>query len=551
MDFDEILAKCGNGHRYQYLLLGLYSFLMFVTAMQNFSQNIISFVPDHWCYHKKLENLSFSQINDIYSKLERPSCTHLATIDLEDGNVTVSGDRCDRWIYDYDFDFRSMNTELNWVCDAAYKAPVGQSFFFVGSMFGTLIFGILGDRIGRIKALILANWCGFLGDFATIFADNLTVFSITRFISGLAVDANSYLMYILILEYFSPSLRSYGLSISTCVSYGLGMVCSAWLAVFVGHWRIFLGCTSVPLLLVTLFYFFVQESSQWLITRNDIDGAVKRLERVAKFNRRVLSGSDIEAFRNHCQRNINSEEDELKIIHMFKTPHLRKTMIQMLIVFMIALVCFNTMSRNVEGQGISPFITFSMFALVLPIAGSLQAGIQKLVGRKGSSVGALILTGIFTAASGIVLSLWDEPSIGLLVAFSVVARFGISVCFGSTLLFSSELVPTCIRSRGLAMAHIAGAALSLLSPYILHLGTFYRSAPSIILCVLLFLCAYVGLLLPETSNRKLPITLSEGEEFGKGERMFDFLKTSKAKNTTKTESNSKKCTDDNSATLPA
>lgn len=64
-------------------------------------------------------------------------------------------------------------------------------------MFGTIIFGLLGDKIGRVKAVILANWCGFLGDFSTIFAYNLATFSFTRFVAGLAVDANAYLMYIL------------------------------------------------------------------------------------------------------------------------------------------------------------------------------------------------------------------------------------------------------------------------------------------------------------------------------------------------------------------
>lgn len=112
MEFDEILRKCGNSNRYQYLLLGLYSFLMFISAMHYFSQNVISFVPEHWCYHEQLENLSFSQIAEIYNKLEKPSCTKLATVDLSGGNSTVSADLCEHWIYNYDFGFRSMNTEV-------------------------------------------------------------------------------------------------------------------------------------------------------------------------------------------------------------------------------------------------------------------------------------------------------------------------------------------------------------------------------------------------------------------------------------------------------
>jgi len=53
MDFEEILAKCGNSSRYQFVLLALYGYLMIVVSMHYFSQNVISFVPDHWCYHEQ------------------------------------------------------------------------------------------------------------------------------------------------------------------------------------------------------------------------------------------------------------------------------------------------------------------------------------------------------------------------------------------------------------------------------------------------------------------------------------------------------------------
>ncbi|KAH8381512.1 hypothetical protein KR093_007281 [Drosophila rubida] len=531
VDFDEILAKCGNSHRYQYLLLALYGFLMVFVSMHYFSQNVISFVPDHWCYHEQLENRSFEQIEQIYSRFDKPSCTRLATIDIDGGNATISNDRCDRWIYKYDFGFRSMNTELNWVCDEAYKARVGQSLFFIGSMCGTLVFGLLGDKIGRVKALILANCCGFLGDFSTIFTGSLTAFSITRFISGLAADANSYLMYILLLEYVSPRLRNTGLNLSMGIFYSLGMICSSWIAVWVGHWRKYLLCSSLPLLLTILFYFLVQESAQWLITRKDVDGAVRRLQRVARFNRRTINESDLAAFRSYCQKAQHVKQDEDKFADLLNSPHLRSIFFKMLVAFMLTTVCYNIMSRNVEGLGISPFTMFSLTALTLPPSGILQANIQNRIGRKGSSVSAMMLTGLFTAASGIAMSLWQHPSVVLLVSLNIIARFGISVCNGSTLLFSTELVPTSVRSRGLSLAHVAGAASSLLSPYIMHLGTYYRAAPSIILCLIFFFCAYVTLLLPETANRKLPLTVKEGEQFGVGERMFDFLRSTKAQST--------------------
>ncbi|XP_034487929.1 organic cation transporter-like protein [Drosophila innubila] len=526
MDFDEILVKCGNSHRYQYLLLGLYGFLLVFVSMHYFSQNVISFVPNHWCYHEQLENRSFSQIEAIYKRFEKPSCTRLATIDLEEGNATISADRCDRWIYNYDFGFRSMNTELNWVCDQAYKARVGQSFFFAGSMCGTLIFGLLGDKIGRIKALILANLCGFLGDFSTIFTGSLTAFSITRFVSGLAADANSYLMYILILEYVSPSMRNVALNTVLGMFYSLGLFGASWLAVFVGNWRLFLACSSLPLLLVTLFYFLVQESAQWLVTRDDIDGAIRRLQRVAKINRRVVSDEDFREFRSYCESNYQKDtvgESKAKLTDMLKTPRMRSTAIKILLIFMIVVPCYNTIARNVEGLGISPFIMFSLNALMLPPSGYLQGLLQDVSGRKLTAVSWMAITGIFAVAAGLVISQGQNHNVLLLVGLTLAARFGVSIADGASSQLCTELIPTSVRGRGVAAAHVAGFAASFLSPYIIHLGTYFKPAPAIILGLLFIAGALICLLLPETRNKKLPMNLAEGEKFGSDERMFDFL----------------------------
>ncbi|EDW42143.1 solute carrier family 22 member 13 [Drosophila sechellia] len=535
MDFDEILVKCGDSHRYQYMLLALYGLLMFIVSRHYFAQNVIGFVPDHWCYHEQLENRSYAEIAAIYATFKRPSCTRLASINMDGSNATASSEPCNRWIYHYDHGFISMNADLNWVCDDAYKARVGQSLFFVGSMCGTLLFGLLGDRIGRIRAVVLANWCGFLGDSATIFAETLVTFSASRFVSGLAAEANSYLMFILVLEYVSPTMRSVGLNLTMCIFYCLGLICASWQAVWLGSWRSFMVWTALPQLLVTGFYFLIQESAQWLVTRHDFDGAELRLRRVAKFNRRAVSEADYELFRQHCKtkeseaRSQMSMQKQARLIDSFKLPRLRLRLIYVTVVFSIVTLCYNTMSRNVEGLSISPFVMFNLFALTLPPSGIFQTQVQKHFGRKFTSVVSMTATGLMTATTGILLTFWTQHSATVMVCLLLMCRFGISVTTGSTMQISTELMPTCVRSSGLAVIHVTAAALSFISPFILHLDTYFRAASSIITCILLLVSAWICLLLSETRNKKLPLTLAEGEEFGKGERMFDFMRGFKKK----------------------
>lgn len=83
------------------------------------------------------------------------------------------------------------------MCDSEWKSTIGQSMFFIGSVVGTQTFGAMADNIGRLPVLIFSNMMALLGNGATIFATNVPFFSVTRFISGLAVDTNFLMMYIL------------------------------------------------------------------------------------------------------------------------------------------------------------------------------------------------------------------------------------------------------------------------------------------------------------------------------------------------------------------
>ncbi|XP_030553843.1 organic cation transporter protein [Drosophila novamexicana] len=528
MEFYRILAKCGDAGRYQYLMLLLLGYVAFTSTVHYYSQNIIGFVPPHWCYHEQLVNRSHDQIAAIYAPFGKDaSCTRLEQIEVHEGvfNLTVSSKSCERWIYKYDYGFRSMNVELNWVCENAYKARIGQSLFFLGSLLGTFAFGMLGDRIGRVRAVILANQCGFVGDFLTTYATNLSQFSAFRCISGLAATANYYLMFILVLEHLAPKLRNLAISVMLGLCCCLGALVAPWLSVLAGNWRIYLTFSAMLQLVVALFYFVVQESAQWLITRNNVEGAIARLKHIAHFNGRQVPAADFEAFRQHCaaKRKQDNQQQKARLFDLLRTPRLRRTALVVICTFMLISLSFNTISRNVEGLGLSPFVVFSLFAVVVPPSGLLQGLLQSRLGRKATCLLALLCTSLLSCALGVCLSFEGaQLNATLLLAFALPTRLGISMCYTTFSQYSSELLPTCVRSRGIATAHLAAAAASVTSPYLIHLGTKFAAGPSLILTALLLTAATCALLLPETNNRQLPITLEDGETFGKGESMLSF-----------------------------
>lgn len=128
------------------------------------------------------------------------------------------------------------------------------------------------------------------------------------------------------MEYVRPSMRTFGLNMCIGLFYCIGSMITPWIAVAVGSWKMFLIVTSVPIVVVPFFYFCVQESALWLISKNDIDGAINCFQRVAKFNRRTLSAETIDQFRQHCHsNNLDDKKESATLLDLFKTPRLRKS----------------------------------------------------------------------------------------------------------------------------------------------------------------------------------------------------------------------------------
>lgn len=99
---------------------------------------------------------------------------------------------------------------------------------------------------------------------------------------------------------------------------------------------------------------------------------------------------------------------------------------------MIITLGYDAISKNVEGLGTSPFILFSMSASAILPACVILLLLQDRIGRKAMASSSLLVSGIFTAGTGIVLAYQTSyPDPMLLAILSIIGRFGVTIAYNS------------------------------------------------------------------------------------------------------------------------
>ncbi|GLH02804.1 Uncharacterized protein GBIM_08772 [Gryllus bimaculatus] len=367
IDADVLLEQAGGRGRYQLLLVALYSVVNVLCAFHYFGQTFITLVPPHRCRLPEVCDAAAEERWRYNVPGDAASCWRF-DLNLSGVEPPSDGEReswprreCDTgWTYDRPHGYETIVSELDWVCAEQWRLALGQSLFFAGSVAGTLALGVLSDRVGRLPALLVAHACALLGDLVTAFVHDLPGFGAARTVAGLATDANFFMMYIIVMEYLSPELRTTGLNLTIGVFYTAGCVAVPWLALWLGSWRrLMLAVAAAHALLPA--YWALEAAT------------------ASKLYRKPPSGS---------------------LVGLFKTPNLRRKTCILIFKTMVLTLCYDVLSRHVSGMGINPFVMFSASsATVLPSC-LLVILLQDRVGRKALASASLLLTGVFAAVTG-------------------------------------------------------------------------------------------------------------------------------------------------------
>lgn len=166
------------------------------------------------------------------------------------------------------------------------------SWVTLGALFGALLAGLLADRIGRRRTIVVAALFFCAGAMLEAFAPGTAVLVVGRFTVGFGVGVASVAAPLYAAEMAPASQRGRFVSI-----YQLAITIGIFIAYLVDqvlsnndNWRVMLGVSAVPAVLLIIAIWPMTDTARWLVKAGRRDEAQRALHRI---NPEVVAGEKI------------------------------------------------------------------------------------------------------------------------------------------------------------------------------------------------------------------------------------------------------------------
>ncbi len=216
------------------------------------------------------------------------------------------------------------------------------SSVLVGCAIGAAIAGVLSDRFGRKKIMLLTAVLFTAGGLGQALAPNLELMIIFRILCGIGIGMASMLAPMYIAEVAPPNIRGRLVSLQQ-LAIVTGILIAYMSNSLIAHipsiietlkWRWMLGAEVVPAVIYFVLLFFVPESPRWLTQFGDIE---KARSIIAKIAGSKVADSEISAIKE----TLNVEKGKLS--ELFRPG------IRMALIVGISLAVLQQFVRNQYG----------------------------------------------------------------------------------------------------------------------------------------------------------------------------------------------------------
>jgi len=472
-----------------------------------------------WTEEKDPSNKFCRMKNYDYSKI---SVSPNGEIDLTQ-HIELVGDEeyisCSSWEYDTTFWEKTIIMDFDLVCERYDLRKLQQQVTFLGVMSGVFISGLISDRFGRRKTmLVLLLVCVFIGS-ATALAPNLPLFLVGIFICGFSSMGYGTVMYVWMMEHVGGKYKTI-LGAAPHYNFGFWGLMTAVIAYLVPNWRHMHLIFTLPLILLLPMYWYLPESSRWLLAKGRKSEAEDIIRHIAQVNGRELPKSFHLALPvQHTDKTGGS------YIQIFQWPNLRKkALICYWLWFSTGLIYYG-LTLNSNTLGTELFTTFSIGKLLEFPTITLVIFLLLKSGRRITLI-------MFYCCSGLSLVLTYFVPVGQypyewpLMVLNILGRISSISTLAVNYVYAAEIFPTVVRTAGLGSSSFWARVGPMIAPFIVELKIYGEAIPLVVFGIVALCSAFLVTFMPETSKTPLPDTIEDGEHIGSGDSLWNKCRSS-------------------------
>ncbi|XP_061103256.1 organic cation/carnitine transporter 2-like [Conger conger] len=539
-DYDEEIAFLGNWGRFQQTAF----FLLCATAMPNgFTTVSMIFLGDSPAHHCLIpEGLNITEewrkasipTQEVNGETEYSRCrryrldliSNFSALGLspsKDVNLSqVPLEGCsDGWTYSKEIYQSTIVTEFDLVCGNGWKQPFTTSVYFIGMLSGAFFSGQLSDRFGRRPILFITMAIQTVFSFIQAFSPSWEVFSVLFFIVGLGQMSNYISAFVLGTEILTGTPRKIYTSLGINGSYAIGYMILPLLAYFSRDWKTLLLAMSVPSFAYIPLSWLIPESPRWLLSQGRVEEAEAILRGAAKKNR--VTAPEVIFTQTEVEQKQSKTEDFHGFLELLKTSGIRHITLILCLVWFTLIIGYIGLSLNTSTLHGSPYLNcFISGATEIPAYIASWLAVHYLRRRMSLSLSMLLGGGLL-----FFIQLVPPGLHSLAVSLEMIGKFFMASATAFVFVYTGELYPTGIRNTAVGLCSTASRVGSAIAPYFVHLGSYDKNLPYILLGSLTIIAGISVLFLPESFGLPLPDTM---DQMPKRERIKWLCQSSEQEN---------------------
>jgi len=376
------------------------------------------------------------------------------------------------------------------------------SVFMLGWATGGIFFGVLGDRIGRVKTMVWTILCYTIFTGLSMFATGIWDFDAYRFLCGLGVGGQFAVGVALVAEVVPARARPYALgTLQSCSTIGNMLAATVGILLgflersgaIAGAWRYEFLAGALPAPLALLVFRKLQEPEQWLHARAEKKrlGSYRELLSDPRWGRNSLIGLTLAV---------------AGVVGLWGIGYFSYDLFQ------------PVLERTFRAQGLS--------GAALAGKTTTWIGVTSMFQNLGGFFGVYAFTylthyigrrmafaaGFLAAMGTTAYTFWHLKAISDIFWMVPLMGFSQMTLFGGYAIYLPELFPTRLRSTGTSFCYNVGRAVAALGPFTFGYLTGHvfagRPEPMRFAGVSMCLVFLIGLaalpFAPETKGKPLP-----------------------------------------------